>query len=56
MDLKDYVKTRKEELDRFAETWSVGNSKDPENWPMTNSEAEWFEQEIADLATHGKEI
>lgn len=56
MDLKEYVKKRKEELDKFAEMWSVGNSKDPENWPMSISEEEWFEQELADLASNGKDV
>ena len=56
MDLKDYVKKRKEELDRFAEGWSVENSNDPEEWPMSMSEEEWLEQEIAELSQNGREV
>lgn len=57
MSLREYVESRKAELDAFGEMWELNhNSKNPAEWPMNLCEAEWFEQELAFLETRGKEF
>lgn len=58
MSLREYVESRKAELDSFGEMWELNrNSPNPgDEWPMSLYEAEWFGQELAYLETRGKEL
>ena len=45
MDLKEYVKTEKNNLDRFQEYWKKMNKERPANFPLLDiNESEWSEQ------------
>lgn len=40
-----FVNQRKAELDKFAEQWIENNRKNPEDWPLRMTKADWDEQE-----------
>lgn len=47
MTLDDYIAKGKIELDNMKKVFIEGNKKDPDNWPLDNTDAEWAEQELA---------
>lgn len=47
MQISEYIKKAKEELDNMEKTFVDSNKNDPKMWPLEMSEGEWGDQELA---------
>ena len=47
MNLQDYVKMAKNELDAMEKNWIEENKKNPETWPLEMDVGQWGENELA---------
>lgn len=47
MELHEYIKKAKQELDDMAKQFIEGNKSDPDMWPLEMDEETWGEQELA---------
>lgn len=44
VDLATFVKQMHADIDAFAANWLKGHAKEPEQWPLTNGEGDWYDQ------------
>jgi hypothetical protein len=46
ISLFDFIKQRKDELDKFAQDWLSNAEVNPVDWPLFLDRQEWDEQEL----------
>jgi len=46
MELIEYIKKAKQELDDFAQEYLKGHESEPELWPLDMDEVDWGDQEL----------
>lgn len=49
VNIDEWAKVRKMEIDLFVKNWKAHNLIDPDNWPLELDPVEWNEQEWVSL-------
>jgi hypothetical protein len=56
MKLEAFSRLIQLEAEKFKEHWLENAKKEPENWPTSMNEGDWWEQFIIHLGTKGQVV